>query len=383
MKIDFFKHNIGTKEKRDLCKVLGSIFLTTGDAVREFEKRFSKYIDRKYTIGLMSCTSALHLSMLAYRIGPGDEVITTPMTFVATAASIMHAGAKPVFVDVEPATGNLNADLIEEAVTNRTKAILPVHLYGNMCDMRKIRGIAKKHGLIVIEDAAHAIEAQRDGYKAGELADAVCFSFYATKSITCGEGGAVSLNDKEKSDLIRKLSLHGLTRGAADRYAGKYRHWEMNMLGWKCNMSNIQASLLLNQISNIEKYRAKREKIARRYEEAFSDVKGISFPKVPKNSKSGRHLFTIWVDPRKRDKALRHLQTKGIGAAVNYRAIHTLDYFKKALGYHIGDFPVAEIIGDSTISLPLYPKLSVKETDYIIKAVRQMKLSHTRFGITS
>jgi dTDP-4-amino-4,6-dideoxygalactose transaminase len=370
MKIDFFKHNIGTKEKRDLCQVLDSIFLTTGDAVREFEKKLSKYIDRKYTIGLMSCTSALHLSMLAYGIGPGDEVITTPMTFVATATSIMHAGAKPVFVDVEPETGNLDADLIERA------------LYGNMCDMRKIKGIAKKHNLVVIEDAAHAIEAQRDGYKAGELADAVCFSFYATKSITCGEGGAVSLNNKGKSDLIRKLSLHGITREAADRYAGKYRNWEMNMLGWKCNMSNIQASLLLNQLSNIEKYRAKREKIARRYEEAFSDARGIRFPRVPKNSKSGRHLFTIWVDPKERDEALHYLQRKGIGAAVNYRAIHTLDYFKKTLGYHTGDFPVAEKIGDSTISLPLYPKLSAKETDYIIKSVRQMMLRHTRFGIT-
>jgi len=373
MKIDFFKHNIGIKEKRDVCKVLGSIFLTTGDAVREFEKKFSKYIDRKYTIGLMSCTSALHLSMLAYGIGPGDEVITTPMSFVATATSIMHAGAKPVFVDVEPETGNLNADLIEKAVTNRTKAILPVHLYGNMCDMRKIKDIADKHKLIVIEDAAHAIEAQRDGYKAGELADAVCFSFYATKSITCGEGGAVSLNNKKKSDLIRKLSLHGITKRAADRYVDKYRHWEVKMLGWKCNMSNIQASLLLNQLANIEKYLERREEIARKYEEAFSDLRGIRFPKVPKNSKSGRHLFTIWVDPKKRVKALHYLHTKGIGASVNYRAIHTLDYFKKALGYYTGDFPVAERIGDSTISLPLYPKLSVKETDYIIKAVRQLK----------
>jgi len=373
MKIDFFKHNIGTKEKRDLCQVLDSIFLTTGDAVREFEKKDSKYIDRKYTIGLMSCTSALHLSMLAYGIGPGDEVITTPMTFVATATSIMHAGAKPVFVDVEPETGNLDADLIERALTNRTRAILPVHLSGNLCDMSKIKGIARKHNLVVIEDAAHAIEAQRDGYKAGELADAVCFSFYATKSITCGEGGAVSLNNKGKSDLIRKLSLHGINRGAADRYVGKYRHWEMNMLGWKCNMSNIQASLLLNQLANIEKCRAKRDEIARKYEVAFSDARGIRFPRVPKNSKSGRHLFTIWVDPKERDEALHYLQRKGIGAAVNYRAIHTLDYFKKTLGYHIGDFPVAEMIGDSTISLPLYPKLSVKETDYIIKSVRQMK----------
>jgi len=372
MKIEFFKHNIGYKEKRDVSQVLDSVFLTTGDVVYEFERKFSEYIGCEYTIGLMSCTAALHLSMLAYGIGPGDEVITTPMTFIATSTSILHAGARPVFVDVEPETGNLNTDLIEKAITNKTKAIVPVHLYGNMCDMRGIRRIADRHGLVVIEDAAHAVEAQRNGYKVGELSDAACFSFYATKSITCGEGGAVSVHNQQKAKLLRELSLHGMTKGAAGRYAGRYNHWDMKMLGWKYNMSNIQAALLMNQIAHIEKLWKKRDRIARRYEKAIVKIEGMDFPKVPADAKSGRHLFTIWVDPKKRDTILSGLQAAGVGVAVNYRAIHLLTYFKKILGHKRGDFPVAEKIGDSTISLPLYPKLTIEEVDCIIRRVKQL-----------
>lgn len=372
MKIEFYRHNIGSMEKKDVCKVLDSIFLTTGDVVYELERRFSKYVGCEYTIGLMSCTAALHLSMLAYGIGPGDEVISTPMTFVATSTSIMHAGANPVFVDVEPQTGNINVDLIEEAITKKTKAILPVHLYGNMCDMRKIRKIADKHGLVVIEDAAHAIESQRDEYGVGALADATCFSFYATKSITCGEGGAVSVHDKKKAEALRKLSLHGISKGAAGRYTGRYKHWDMEMLGWKYNMSNIQAALLLNQLKNVEKYWKRRNEIAERYEEAFSRIKGVDFPRVPPGSKSGRHLFTIWVDPKKRDDMLHKLQDRKIGVAVNYRAIHLLSYFKKRFGFKTGDFPVAENIGNSTISIPLYPSLSKQDVDYIVSCVKKL-----------
>ncbi|MFH1645524.1 MAG: DegT/DnrJ/EryC1/StrS family aminotransferase [Candidatus Omnitrophota bacterium] len=369
MKIEFFRHNIGDIEKSKVCQTLDSIFLTTGDVVYEFERQLSDFVGSDYAIGLMSCTAALHLSLLAYGIAPGDEVITTPMTFVATATAIMHTGAKPVFVDVEPETGNINADLIEAAVTDKTKAILPVHLYGNMCDMRRIREIADKYSLIVIEDSAHTIEANRDGYGIGELSDAACFSFYATKSITSGEGGAVSLNNKEKAELIKQLSLHGITKGAADRYTKKYKHWDMDLLGWKYNMSNIQASLLLNQLNNADKYWQRRDEISKRYEDAFSKLNGINYPKVPDQSKSGRHLFTVWVDPMNRDETLWSLQEKGIGVAVNYRAIHLLSYFRENFGFRKGAFPIAENIGESTISIPLYPALTDIEVDYIINSV--------------
>ena len=204
--------------------------------------------------------------MLAYGIGPGDEVITTPMTFIATANAVIHAGATPVFVDVEPETGNINANLIENAITSRTKAILPVHLYGQMCDMKKIRKIADKNHLVVIEDAAHAIEVNRDEIRPGELGDAACFSFYPTKSITSGEGGAIATNNEGISEKLTKLRLHGMSKGAAERYSRRYEHWDMEMLGWKYNMDNIQAALLLNQLEHVEEFRDRREEICQKYE---------------------------------------------------------------------------------------------------------------------
>lgn len=371
MKVEFYKHNISQKDIDNAVKVLDSLFLTTGEVSDEFERRFSQYLGCKYTVGVTSCTAAMHLSLLAYEIGPGDEVITTPMTFIATANSIIHAGATPVFVDVEPNTGNMNAELIEPAITQKTKAIMPVHLYGQMCDMKRIKAIADKHHLVVIEDAAHAIEAKRDGAQPGRLGDTACFSFYATKNITCGEGGAISTNDCEIAEKIRKLRLHGMNRGAADRYTKRYEHWDMELLGWKYNMSNIQAALLLNQLKNIERNWRKREAICQVYEEALRENPEVACMTVLPGSKSARHLFTIMVPPRKRDNILRRLQDKGIGVAVNFRAIHLLTYYRQTFGYKRGAFPIAEKIGDSTITLPLYPKLTNEEIEFVIAGVKE------------
>lgn len=372
MRIEFYKHNIGQQDIENAIQVLNSIFLTTGEQVAEFEKKFSQYLGCRHTVGVTSCTAALHLSLLAYGVGPGDEVITTPMTFIASANSVLYTGATPVFVDVEPETGNINADLIEHAVTSKTKAILPVHLYGQMCDMKKIREIADKRGLAVIEDAAHAIEAARDGVRPGELSDAACFSFYATKNITSGEGGAASTNKAEIAEKLEKLRLHGMSKGAAERYSKRYEHWDMEMLGWKYNMSNIQAALLLGQLENIDKTWERRESICRMYEDAFGGSPQISCLKVLPGSKSARHLFTILVSPEKRDKILWGLQEKEIGVAINFRTIHLLKYYRETLGYKKGMFPVAEKIGDSTITLPLYPKLTDEEINHVIKIVNQL-----------
>jgi len=372
MKVEFYKHNISQQDIDNVVGVLNSLFLTTGEVVSEFEGRFSRYLGCGYTVGVTSCTAALHLSLLACGIGAGDEVITTPMTFIASANSVLFTGARPVFIEVEPETGNINADLIEDAITSRTKAILPVHLYGQMCDMRKIREIADKHHLAVIEDAAHAIEAVRDGIKPGELSEAACFSFYATKNITSGEGGAISTNSEEIAERLKKLRLHGMSKGAADRYSRRYEHWDMEMLGWKYNMSNIQAALLLNQLENIEKRWQRREQICRMYEEAFKKDSGITCLKVLPNSKSARHLFTILVPPKRRDSIMGQLQERGIGVAVNFRAIHLLTFYRQTFGYKRGSFPIAEKIGDSTITLPLYPKLSNEEVQYVIKVVKEV-----------
>jgi len=371
MRVEFYKHNISQKDIDNVAEVLNSLFLTTGETVKQFEKRLSQYLECNYAIGVTSGTAALHLSLLAYEIGSGDEVITTPMTFIATANAIIYAGATPVFVDVEPDTANINANLVESVITSRTKAILPVHLYGQMCDMKRVKEIADKYHLVVIEDAAHAIEASREAIRVAGLSDATCFSFYATKSITSGEGGAIAVNNQEIAEKLEKLRLHGMSKGAADRYSKKYEHWDMEMLGWKCNMSNIQAALLLNQLENIEKYWQRREEICHMYEDAFKNNSQVSCLQVLPSSKSARLMFTILVPPEKRDSILWKLQENGVGVAVNYRAIHLLSYYRQTYGYKRGMFPIAEKIGDSTITLPLYPRLTNEEVEYVIRTVKE------------
>jgi dTDP-4-amino-4,6-dideoxygalactose transaminase len=372
MKIEFFKHSIDTEDIKRISSVLNSIFLTTGSVVEDFEKDFSSYLNVPYTIGVTSCTAALHLCLLAWGIGEGDEVITTPMSFCATANAVLHAGAIPVFVDVEEETGNINAELIEDKINRKTKAILPVHLYGQMCDMKRIRQIADKYGLIVIEDAAHCIEGIRDGVKVGGLGDVACFSFYATKNITSGEGGAITAHNADKAELLKMLRLHGIDRSAADRYTKRYQHWDMPVLGWKYNMDNIQAALLIGQLRRIDDLWGKRDEIYRIYEDAFSGVRGIKLLKTISDSRHARHLFTIQLPEDKRDAILVSLQEKGIGVAVNYRAIHLLKYYRERFGYKEGDFPVAEGIGKRTISLPLYPLLTDEEVDYVIITVKEV-----------
>lgn len=361
MKIEFYKHNIGEEEKKKVLECLDGIFLTTGSYVAEFEEQFATYLDLKYAVGLNSCTAALHLSLLALGIGEGDEVITTPMTFIATASAIMHTGAKPVFVDVEADTALINPDRIESAITKRTKVIIPVHLYGQMCDMRRIRAIANKYNLKIIEDAAHCIEGKRDGVGPGQLGDIACFSFYATKNITSGEGGAVATNDEELAKKVKLLRTHGMSKEATDRYSGLYKHWDMIECGWKYNMDNIQAAMLLPQLRKIDDYWAKRDRLYEEYVNYLSEIPGIDHPRIVSNSKSAFHLFTIWVDGNRRDEFLKKMGESGIGVVVNYRAIHLLTYFRKTFGFKEGDFPLAEKIGDRTISLPFYTRLELKD----------------------
>lgn len=368
MKIEFYRHNVGEAEIREIVDTLRSTFLTTGPKTALFEKKFSEYLGVQNAIGVMSATAGLFLVLKAWNIGPGDEVIVPPMTFIATANAVLHCGATPIFVDVEPETGNIDAEKIEASITPRTKAILPVHLYGQMVDMRKLRRIADRHGLKILEDSAHTIEGTRDGDRPGQVGDAASFSFYATKNIACGEGGAVVTNDLDLADRLRILRLHGMSKSAADRYHSEYRHWDMEMLGYKENMSDIQASLLLNQLATIEKKWERKEKICRYYESEFQTA-GIEFPQVMDNSKSARHLFTVWAKRGERDRALGDLQKRGLGVAINFRAIHLLTYYRERFGYRPGQFPVAEEIGDRTITIPMYPLLTDPEVEYVAKTV--------------
>ena len=369
-RIPFFHHDLGQAELDVVAEVLAGPILTTGETVERFERRFAEYLGRRHALAMSSCTGALHLSLVALGIGRGDEVITTPMTFVATATAILEAGAKPVFVDVKPETGNIDVSRIEPAITAQTKAIVPVHLYGQMCDMRAIRKLADTYDLYVIEDAAHCVEGSREGVRPGELGDTACFSFYATKSLSCGEGGALVTDNDALAGKLRLLSLHGMSKTAADRHREGYRHWDMEILGWKYNMSNIQAAFLLPQMERIEINWKKRDALARRYESLLGGEPHIRFPQTLQSVRHARHLFPIWVNEKHRDNVIRGLQAKGIGVVVNYRAIHLLTYFQKDFGFRSGEFPVAEHIGDSTISLPFYPTMPEEHVTIIVDTLK-------------
>lgn len=367
MKVEFFRPNIDPTDKKNVLKVLSSDFLSTWGTVKKFEENFAKYLHVKNVVGVMSCTGALHLCLVALNIGDGDEVITTPLSFVSTANSIEFVRAKPVFVDVERNTGNLDAKKIEKALTKKTKAIIPVHLYGQMCDMKTIHRIAKRHNLIVIEDAAHAVEAMRDGYRPGQLSDAGCFSFHSLKNMTCGEGGAITTNNEKLAAQLKLLRLHGLIRTAADQYTGQYRHNDMEILGWKYNMNEIQAALLLHQLERLNERWKQRRKLVERYNIAFRKIRGIEIYKIQPRSKSAYHMYTIRVEHSKRDRMLHELQKRNIGVAVHFRPIHEITYYRKKYQFHPEDFPNAHDIGSRTITLPLYPRLTFRQQNYVIK----------------
>ncbi|MFQ5463664.1 MAG: DegT/DnrJ/EryC1/StrS family aminotransferase [Phycisphaerae bacterium] len=368
-KIEFFRHDLGFEEKERIVDALDSLVLTTGDAVHEMESALATYLGVKHVVGLNSCTAALHLSLIASGIGPGDEVIVPAMTFIATANAVLMAGATPVFADVDPSTGCLTPETAACRITKRTKAIIPVHLYGLLCDMKALRTLADDHKLYLIEDSAHCLEATRHGVRPGCESHAACFSFYATKAITCGEGGALATNDSELAERVRRLSLHGMTTSAFERHAKPYQHWDMAEFGWKYNLDNVRASLLLPQIARLDRNCVRRRCLALRYEDLLGDIEGVELPGVANEMWSARHLMTIWVDPNRRDDLLGELQNRGIGVAVNYRPVHLMAYYRKRFGFQPGDFPNAERIGARTISLPLYPQLSEEEVERVAGAV--------------
>lgn len=359
-KVEFYRHSLGEAEKAAMGRVLDTLFLTTGDEVYSFEREFAEYLGVPDVVAVSSCTAALHLSLVGLGIGAGDEVITTAMTFIASATPVIHAGATPVLVDVEPDTGNIDPAKVEAAITPATKAIIAVHLYGTMVDVRSLRDIADRHGLALIEDAAHCVEGVRDGYRPGQLGDVACFSFYATKTLTCGEGGAVAVRDPQLAERLRTIRLHGMSKNAADRYHGKYEHWDMVALGWKANLTNIQAAMLRPQLSKLEARRRRRDEISRMYDAAVDSIDGIGRPVVPAGVVPARHLYTAWIPNGRRDAVLSLLGARGIGTAVNYRAIHELTWLRENLDLRF-PLPNAERIGAQTISLPLYDKLTDAE----------------------
>jgi dTDP-4-amino-4,6-dideoxygalactose transaminase len=366
--VPFYRHDLGEAELEMVREVLAQPILTTGEYVERVEQKLAEYLGTQHCLCVTSCTGALHMSLLALDIGQGDEVITTPMTFIATATSILETGAKPVFVDVEWASGNLDPAKVEAAITPRTKAIMPVHLFGLMCDMRALRDIADKHGLAIIEDAAHCVEGVRDGARPGSIGDTACFSFYATKNLTCGEGGALVVRDDFLFERLKLLRVHGMTKIAADRAREGYTHWDMVLMGWKYNMSNIEAALLLPQFGRLAGKLANRLELAQCYTSKLAGFPGLRIPtqSTGPDDVHAHHLFPIFVDGGRRDEVVAELQRRQVGVVVNYRAIHLLKYFRENFGFKPGDFPIAEGIGDSALSLPFYPAMTEREIDAVV-----------------
>jgi dTDP-4-amino-4,6-dideoxygalactose transaminase len=364
------------QEIMEVVDTLRSGWLSTGPRTKEFEEEFKEYIGCKYAIALNSCTAGLNLALNVIGVKNGDEIITTPLTHVSVANAIVNHNAKPIFVDVDKNTQNIDPSLIEKKITSKTKAIIPVHLGGRPCAMNEIMEIAERNGLIVIEDAAHAIEAKYYNKKIGSIGDMTVFSFYATKNLTTGEGGMLTTNKKEWADKIKLLRFHGMTRTAFEKYKTGSKLYDVVLPGYSYNMTDIQAAIGLHQLRRLEENLKIREKYFHMYNEAFKNIKEIITPKEEGKIRHARHLYSIIIKTQflkiNRDKFTEALQAENISAGIHFPVIHLMSYYRKKFGYKRGDFPNAEYISERTISLPLSAKLTEKDVNDVIKAVKKI-----------
>ncbi len=375
--LPFARPLIEQEDIEEVVDTLNSDWLTMGPKTHLFEEEFAKYVGCKYAVAVNSCTAALHISLAALGIGNGDEVITTPYTFVSTVNVILQQGAMPVLVDIKPDTFNINPDLIREKINDKTKAIIPVHFAGQPCEMGKIMKIAKDNNLLVIEDAAHAISAEYESRKIGTIGDATCFSFYPTKNMTTGEGGMVTINDEELKERLKIWGLHGISKDAWKRYSAEGSwYYEVVCPGYKYNMTDIQASLGLHQLKKLNHFKRKREKIVKAYNEAFKDMKEITIPFVKDNIKHAWHLYVIKIVSEKlkinRNQFIEALKAENIGTSVHFIPVHLQPYYRDTYGFKRSDFPNAEYAFDRVISLPLFPKMNDKDVIDVIDAVRKI-----------
>jgi dTDP-4-amino-4,6-dideoxygalactose transaminase len=372
--LTFGKPHIGEQEIAEVVDTLRSGWIGTGPKVAAFEEAFREYVGADYAIAVASCTAALHLSVQVAGLGPGDEIITTPMTFCATANAIVHAGVTPVFADIDRGTMNIDPAHIEAAITPATKAILPVHFAGRPCAMDAIREIAERHGLMMIEDAAHAIESRTSQGKIGAIGDLTCFSFYVTKNVVTAEGGMITTNRADWVDRLKTSALHGMNRDAWKRYSDAgYKHYQVESPGFKYNMTDIQASLGIHQLRRVEDNLQRRLQIWSRYDEAFAGGPLQLPAPVGLGEVHARHLYTVLVDEATagidRDAFQLSLHEQNIGTGIHYIAVHLQPYYARTWGFRRGDFPEAEYISDRTLSLPLGGNMSDRDVDDVIEAV--------------
>jgi dTDP-4-amino-4,6-dideoxygalactose transaminase len=379
----FGSPRIEEEEIQEVVDCLRSGWIGSGPKVNQFEEMFRSYIGAQNAVAVHSCTAALHLSMLVSGIGQDDEVITTPMTFAATANAIIHTGATPVFADINRTTLNIDPIEVKRKVSPATKAILPVHFAGRACDMKSILNISEGAGLVVINDAAHAIETEYEGKKIGVFGNMTAYSFYVTKNIVTGEGGMVVTADKELADKIRMYALHGMSKDAWKRFSDSgYKHYEVVFPGYKYNMMDIQAALGIHQLKRIEQYARRRHEIWQRYNEAFHDLAIFLPSPIEPNTRHSLHLYTLLLDIENlditRDQFIELMYNNNIGTGVHYTALHLHPYYRDRFGFQRGDFPNAEFISDRTVSIPLSAKLTDEDVQDVIASVREIILSHTK-----
>ena len=380
--LPFAKPSLGKAEEDEVLDFLRSGWITTGPKVQRLEEQFREYLGVKHAIAVSSCTAALHVSLAALSIGPGDEVITSPVTWPATANVIHQLGATPVFVDVERDTLNLDPSQLEALITPRTRAIIPVHMAGQSCDLDAIHAIAARHGLAVVEDAAHAIGTTYNGRKIGTISPLTCFSFYPTKNMTTIEGGLVTTEDDDLADKVRTLSFAGVSRDAWKRYtkAGS-QHWSFLYPGYKYNMTDIQAAVGLHQIAKLEGFIEQREAYVRRYRELLSSTPGVSWLADRPWGRHARHLFEILVEPDAltigRDEFLDALKAENIGTGIHFISLHLQPYYQ-SLGYTPSSFPNADWVSQRIISLPLYPAMSRQDIEDVAGAVDRIAKYYRR-----
>ena len=379
----FGKPYISKEEITEMISTLKSGWIGTGPKTKLFEDQFSKYVGSKHAIALNSCTAGLHIALDLLNLQEGDEVITTPMTFASTVNVIEHHNVKPIFVDIDKWTMNINVELLSNAISKKTRALIPVQFAGLPCDMDKINAIARKHDLMVISDAAHAIEAQYKNKKMGQLAELTVFSFYANKNLTTGEGGMIVTDNDEYAKELRIKSLHGLSIDAWKRYSNEgFRPYEILYPGYKYNMTDMQASLGIHQLKNLDSSLIIREKLWKLYDNVFCNVKGlINRKEVKYDFIHARHLYVILLDINNltisRNEFVELMNNEGIGTGVHYTAIHLHPFYKSKYKYKRGDFENAEWVSDRTVSLPLTPYLKEKDILRVIKAVKKILKAHS------
>jgi dTDP-4-amino-4,6-dideoxygalactose transaminase len=381
--IPFHKPAIGEEEIRSVVETLRSGWLTTGPKVKTFEADFANYVGSSHAVAVNSGTAALHLALEAVGIKSGDEVIVPTMTFTATAEVVLYLGARPVLVDCRTDDLNIDVDRIEAAISNNTKAIIPVHIAGRPCAMDQIMAIAQRHGLRVIEDAAHALPASHQGRKVGVIGDITCFSFYATKTITTGEGGMATTDNPEWAQRMRMMSLHGISHDAWNRYT-KEGSWYYEVIypGFKYNLTDLAAAIGVEQLKKCDQLYESRRRIARCYDETFADLPEIQIPISASNDQHAWHLYIIQLqlERLKIDRAqfINALSDHNIGTSVHFIPLHLHPFYRDTFAYRLTDFPQASSAFERIISLPIYPSMKEESVDYVIGTVKKLIEEHRR-----